>query len=153
MVLSCALHKDLQYTRANPTFHHWRTEGKRFGLTFQSSTEARHFEKAIRRAVDSMREGSTVGGWDPFPAPSSPLREAEKNAPLISFAAWTRHVCPRSSPRREHRVHRKGCVGADFRFLLRYVITIYQRYGQTDGRSDGRHARSISATCVLHVAL
>jgi len=57
VVLSCALHKDLQYTRANPTFHHWRTEGKRFGLTFQSSTEARHFEKAIRRAVDSMREG------------------------------------------------------------------------------------------------
>jgi len=60
VVLSCALHKDLQYTRANPTFHHWRTEGKRFGLTFQSSTEARHFEKAIRRAVDSMREGLSV---------------------------------------------------------------------------------------------
>jgi len=57
VVLSCALHKDLQYTRANPTFHHWRTEGKRFGLTFQSSTEARHFEKAIRRAVEGMREG------------------------------------------------------------------------------------------------
>jgi anthranilate/para-aminobenzoate synthase component I len=60
VVLNCSVHKDLQYTRANPTFHHWRTEGKRFGLTFQSSTEARLFEKAIRKAVEGIREGISI---------------------------------------------------------------------------------------------
>jgi len=29
---------------------------------------------------------------------------------------------------------------------LHYVITIHRRYRQTDGQTDGRRARSISAT-------
>lgn len=57
VVLKCTLKRDLQYTRANPTFHHWKTEAGRFGLTFQSSTDARVFEKGVRKAVDSLGQG------------------------------------------------------------------------------------------------
>jgi len=32
-------------------------------------------------------------------------------------------------------------------------MTVHQRYRQTDRRTGGRHARSISATCVWHVVL
>jgi len=42
-------------------------------------------------------------------------------------------------------------------FLLYFVITVHQRSdGQTDIRTDGRHARGISATYIdllLHVSL
>ncbi len=51
------LRKDTQYTKANPTFHHWKTEEKRFGLTFQSSADARAFDKGVNRAVEDLLEG------------------------------------------------------------------------------------------------
>ena len=51
------LKKDVQYIKANPTFHHWKTEEKRFGLTFQSSAEARAFDKGVKRAVEDLVEG------------------------------------------------------------------------------------------------
>ena len=52
------LKKDVQYIKANPTFHHWKTEEKRFGLTFQSSAEARAFDKGVKRAVEDLVEGN-----------------------------------------------------------------------------------------------
>ena len=57
VVLNCVLKKDVQYTKANPTFHHWKTEEKKFGLTFQSSADARAFDKGIKRAIDDLLEG------------------------------------------------------------------------------------------------
>ena len=54
VVLNCVLKKDVQYTKANPTFHHWKTEEKRFGLTFQSSADARAFDKGVKRAVEDL---------------------------------------------------------------------------------------------------
>ena len=57
VVLNCVLKKDVQYTKANPTFHHWKTEEKRFGLTFQSSADARAFDKGVKRAVEDLLEG------------------------------------------------------------------------------------------------
>ena len=33
-------------------------------------------------------------------------------------------------------------------FVALYVVTVDQRYRRTDGESDRRHARSVSATCV-----
>jgi len=38
---------------------------------------------------------------------------------------------------------------AYFHFVLHYVITIHQPDIQTGRRTDGRHARSISATCCV----
>ena len=60
MVLNCILKKDLTYNQANPTFHHWKTEGKRFGLTFQSSVDAGAFHKGIKRAMEDLLEGKPV---------------------------------------------------------------------------------------------
>ena len=60
VVLNCVLKKDVQYTKANPTFHHWKTEEKKFGLTFQSSADARAFDKGIKRAIDDLLEGRVL---------------------------------------------------------------------------------------------
>ena len=57
VVLNCALRKDVEYTQVNPTFHHWCTEQQRFGLTFQSSADAKAFERGVRRAVDDLLDG------------------------------------------------------------------------------------------------
>jgi sprouty-related EVH1 domain-containing protein len=56
-VLRCTLRKDVQYTKANPTFHHWKTGERRFGLTFQNSADARAFSKAVKTAMSSLYEG------------------------------------------------------------------------------------------------
>lgn len=56
VTLSCVLKKDLSYTKATPTFHHWRTQGERFGLTFHSSADAQVFEKCINKAAVTLRE-------------------------------------------------------------------------------------------------
>ena len=60
VVLNCVLKKDVQYTKANPTFHHWKTEEKKFGLTFQSSADARAFDKGIKRAIEDLLEGRVL---------------------------------------------------------------------------------------------
>jgi len=52
--------KDLVYTHANPSFHHWRTEGKRFGMTFQSSAEAGQFEKMVKSSMAPVLRGLLV---------------------------------------------------------------------------------------------
>ncbi len=52
--------KDVQYTKANPTFHHWKTEEKRFGLTFQTHADARAFDKGVKRAVEDLLEGKII---------------------------------------------------------------------------------------------
>jgi len=54
VVLNCLLKKDLQYTKANPTFHHWWTGNKRFGLTFQSSADARVLERSVCKAMEAI---------------------------------------------------------------------------------------------------
>jgi len=54
VVLNCPLKKDLQYTKANPTFHHWWTGNKRFGLTFQSSADARVLERSVCKAMEAI---------------------------------------------------------------------------------------------------
>ena len=56
-VLSCILTKDVDYTKATPTFIHWQMEGKRFGLTFSSSAEAKAFDKGMKKAVDDIHDG------------------------------------------------------------------------------------------------
>ena len=61
VVLNCVLKKDVQYTKANPTFHHWKTEERRFGLTFERSADARAFDKGIKLAVEDLLEGRNRG--------------------------------------------------------------------------------------------
>ncbi|XP_003701846.1 sprouty-related protein with EVH-1 domain isoform X1 [Megachile rotundata] len=59
VVLSCTIKKDFQYNKVMPTFHHWRTGEKKFGLTFQTAADARAFDKGVRTAVEELLEGLT----------------------------------------------------------------------------------------------
>lgn len=40
-----------------PTFHHWVTDEKRFGLTFQTAADARAFDKGVRTAIEDLLDG------------------------------------------------------------------------------------------------
>jgi uncharacterized membrane protein YbaN (DUF454 family) len=40
-----------------PQFHHWITDDKRFGLTFQRSDDAKSFHKGIKIAVADLIDG------------------------------------------------------------------------------------------------
>lgn len=60
MVLECFVRKDLIYTKATPTFHHWKVENKKCGLTFQSPADARAFDRGVRKALEDITEGSVL---------------------------------------------------------------------------------------------
>ncbi|XP_028828173.1 sprouty-related, EVH1 domain-containing protein 2 [Denticeps clupeoides] len=60
VILECVLRKDLVYTKATPTFHHWRVDNQKCGLTFQSPAEARAFDRGVRKAIEDLTEGSTT---------------------------------------------------------------------------------------------
>ncbi|XP_041354368.1 sprouty-related, EVH1 domain-containing protein 2-like [Gigantopelta aegis] len=57
IVLDCSLKKDIEYTKANPKFHHWKTDEKRFGLTFERSDDAKAFDKGVSKAVADLKQG------------------------------------------------------------------------------------------------
>jgi hypothetical protein len=43
-----------------PTFHHWKTGNKKFGLTFQTAADAKAFDKGIRAAVQDLLDGEQL---------------------------------------------------------------------------------------------
>jgi hypothetical protein len=57
VVLSCTIKKDFEYNKVMPTFHHWKTANKKFGLTFQTAADARAFDKGVRIAVQDLLDG------------------------------------------------------------------------------------------------
>ncbi|XP_053730890.1 sprouty-related, EVH1 domain-containing protein 2-like isoform X2 [Synchiropus splendidus] len=60
VILDCPLRKDILYIIANPTFHHWKVEDRRCGLSFQSPADARAFDRGVRKAIEDLAEGSTT---------------------------------------------------------------------------------------------
>lgn len=68
VVLSCVIKKDFEYYKVMPTFHHWRTGDKKFGLTFQTAADARAFDKGVRTAVEELLDGLV-----PLPPHHKPL--------------------------------------------------------------------------------
>ncbi|XP_071034497.1 sprouty-related, EVH1 domain-containing protein 2 isoform X4 [Parasteatoda tepidariorum] len=56
VVLSCTIKRDFQYNKVMPTFHHWRTGDKKFGLTFQTAADARAFDKGVRMAIEDLSD-------------------------------------------------------------------------------------------------
>ncbi|XP_060921062.1 sprouty-related, EVH1 domain-containing protein 2-like, partial [Labrus mixtus] len=60
VILECFLKKDLVYTKATPTFHHWKVDNKKCGLTFQSPSDARAFDRGVRRALEDLTEGTEL---------------------------------------------------------------------------------------------
>lgn len=59
VILECFLKKDLVYTKATPTFHHWKVDNRKCGLTFQSPADARAFDRGVRKALEDLTEGTT----------------------------------------------------------------------------------------------
>ncbi len=43
-----------------PTFHHWKTGNKKFGLTFQTAADARAFDKGVRSAIQDLLDGNIL---------------------------------------------------------------------------------------------
>ncbi|GFY31319.1 sprouty-related, EVH1 domain-containing protein 2 [Trichonephila clavipes] len=62
-VLSCSIKKDFQYNKVMPTFHHWRTDEKKFGLTFQTAADARLFDKGVRTAIEDLLDAFSGVGY------------------------------------------------------------------------------------------
>ncbi|KAM6997139.1 sprouty-related, EVH1 domain-containing protein 2-like [Tautogolabrus adspersus] len=60
VILDCPLRKDIKYTIATPTFHHWKVEDRKCGLSFQSPADARAFDRGVRKAIEDLAEGSTT---------------------------------------------------------------------------------------------
>ena len=58
MVLFCYLSRDMTYTRATPTFHHWQTGSCSYGLTFQSPSEADTFARTVKQTINAIRHES-----------------------------------------------------------------------------------------------
>ncbi|CAG9572639.1 unnamed protein product [Danaus chrysippus] len=54
LVLDCTVKDDFHYHKVMPTFHHWVSDEKRYGLTFQTAADARHFDKGVRIAVNHL---------------------------------------------------------------------------------------------------
>lgn len=59
-ILQCSLKKDLVYTKATPTFHHWRVDNRKCGLSFQSPADARAFDRGVRKAIEDLTEGEWI---------------------------------------------------------------------------------------------
>ncbi|XP_013386483.1 sprouty-related, EVH1 domain-containing protein 2 isoform X2 [Lingula anatina] len=93
VVLHCMLKKDVQYTKATPTFHHWRTGDRRFGLTFQTAADARAFDKGIKRAVEDLlgspnsSNSLEVGDDDVFMPLDLPLRRQDSSSQSAQSAS------------------------------------------------------------------
>ncbi|XP_029036247.1 sprouty-related, EVH1 domain-containing protein 1 isoform X2 [Osmia bicornis bicornis] len=75
VVLSCTIKKDFEYNKVMPTFHHWRTGEKRFGLTFHTAADARAFDKGVRTAVEELLEDA--GDEDVFMTLNLPVEPPE----------------------------------------------------------------------------
>ncbi|XP_047434372.1 sprouty-related, EVH1 domain-containing protein 2 [Mugil cephalus] len=111
VILECFLKKDLVYTKATPTFHHWKVDNRKCGLTFQSPSDARAFDRGVRKALEDLTEGSTtssstlqneaeLGDDDVFTtATDSSSNSSQRREPAMhavappSFCEARRHHC------------------------------------------------------------
>lgn len=57
ILLECLLTANVEYERADPTFHHWSLDGKKYGLTFPTNGEARAFSQGVKDAVHDLSKG------------------------------------------------------------------------------------------------
>lgn len=73
IVLSCTIKKDFEYNKVMPTFHHWKTGDKKYGLTFQAAADARAFDKGVKTAIQDLLDGFADT------SPISPLPKCPKD--------------------------------------------------------------------------
>nr|XP_018903268.1 PREDICTED: sprouty-related, EVH1 domain-containing protein 2 isoform X1 [Bemisia tabaci] len=73
VVFSCTIKKDFEYNKVMPTFHHWKTGDKKFGLTFNTAADARAFDKGVRIAVEELLDGRTLNVVPTAPSRKPPV--------------------------------------------------------------------------------
>lgn len=93
LVLDCTVKDDFQYHKVMPTFHHWVSDEKRFGLTFQTAADARAFDKGVRTAVSDLYRELL---------PSKYVCTCASALSILIFHVWPLstlifHVCPLST--------------------------------------------------------
>ncbi|KAK7060654.1 Spred2p [Halocaridina rubra] len=110
VVLSCTIKKDFEYNKVMPTFHHWKTGDKKFGLTFQTAADARAFDKGVRMAVEDLLDGLNdfpyrhgmdieVGDDNVFMAVNLPVdREGSKSSSGSSNTCSSSRHTPATTP-------------------------------------------------------
>lgn len=83
--------KDLVYTKANPTFHHWKVDNRKFGLTFQSPADARAFDRGVRKAIEDLIEGTRACGsvrFDPWKTGEGALSHGARKRDGFKISSW-----------------------------------------------------------------
>ncbi|XP_039279304.1 sprouty-related, EVH1 domain-containing protein 1 isoform X6 [Nilaparvata lugens] len=95
VVLSCVIKKDFEYNKVMPTFHHWKTGDKKFGLTFQTAADARAFDKGVRTAVEELLDDD-VGDDDVFMTLNLPVERGDSRSSSDSSSG--RHHAPVPPP-------------------------------------------------------
>ncbi|XP_039593766.1 sprouty-related, EVH1 domain-containing protein 2-like isoform X2 [Polypterus senegalus] len=138
VVLECFLKKDLIYTKATPTFHHWIIDSKRFGLTFQSPADARAFDRGVRKAIEDLTEGSTtssstiqneaeLGDDDVFTAATDSSSNSSQKKELSVQALAPSSFC---EPRRHRCIlgHRHDHYPLPDHYLLEQSVSTLQHH-------------------------
>ncbi|XP_065203297.1 sprouty-related, EVH1 domain-containing protein 2-like isoform X2 [Planococcus citri] len=57
LVFRCVICKDFEYNKVMPTFHNWKSGGKRVGLIFQTAADGRVFDRGIMGVLVELSAG------------------------------------------------------------------------------------------------
>ncbi|XP_037082485.1 sprouty-related, EVH1 domain-containing protein 1-like isoform X1 [Pollicipes pollicipes] len=94
-VLSCTIKKDFVYHKVMPTFHHWKTGDKKFGLTFQTAADARAFDRGVRLAVQDLLDD--IGDNDVFMTLELPVDRYDSRSSSDSSVSRQTAASPQSA--------------------------------------------------------
>lgn len=94
-VLNCTIKKDFVYHKVMPTFHHWKTGEKKFGLTFQTAADARAFDRGVRLAVQDLLDD--LGDNDVFMTLELPVDRYDSRSSSDSSVSRQTAASPQSA--------------------------------------------------------
>ncbi|XP_043191877.1 sprouty-related, EVH1 domain-containing protein 2-like isoform X2 [Amphibalanus amphitrite] len=94
-VLNCTIKKDFVYHKVMPTFHHWKTGEKKFGLTFQTAADARAFDRGVRQAVQDLLDD--LGDNDVFMTLELPVDRYDSRSSSDSSVSRQTAASPQSA--------------------------------------------------------
>ena len=50
----------MPFTKASAIFHHWVIGGKKLGLAFNGTADARSFDRGVRVALENLEKGKLL---------------------------------------------------------------------------------------------
>uniref|UniRef100_A0A8C5KR64 Sprouty protein with EVH-1 domain 1, related sequence n=1 Tax=Jaculus jaculus TaxID=51337 RepID=A0A8C5KR64_JACJA len=104
VVLECVLKKDLIYNKVTPTFHHWKIDDKKFGLTFQSPADARAFDRGIRRAIEEISQGCPASKNEAEGEDDLQVPEEDTSSSLVKDRLFQQETVVTSDPYRSSHI-------------------------------------------------